>query len=222
MNPLFAAMGLWMDPVPRSGAMNMAVDEVLLSRIRNPLLRVYKWADPTVSFGYFEKLAAVRAAYPTWNLVRRWTGGGVVEHGKDLTYSVLVPVDHPFFKVRTAISYLQIHMRVVEVLEAFGLAPTVAASHAPKVSSACFENPAQHDVLIDGRKIAGAAQRRSRLGFLHQGSIQIPHLPDDFARELAVRLAGAIGDFSADQETLAAAETLGSIKYDTQSWLEKF
>ena len=36
----------------------------------------------------------------------------------------------------------------------------------------CFVEPAKYDVILEGQKIAGAGQRRTRSGLLHQGTLQ--------------------------------------------------
>ena len=88
----------WNDVVPRKGSENMAVDQFLLERAqRYPILRVYQWSEPSISFGYFHKLEEVELTYPPngglLNYVRRWTGGGIVDHRLDLTYTLVVPRD---------------------------------------------------------------------------------------------------------------------------------
>ena len=72
------------DPTPRSGPVNMAIDEVLLSNARSAILRFYRWSAPTVSFGYFVRFTDVCAIAGGRAIVRRWTGGGIVPHGQDL------------------------------------------------------------------------------------------------------------------------------------------
>ena len=84
------------DETPHSAPLNMALDEVLLGDICEPLLRIYRWEGAAVSFGYFGRYAPVAAAWPGRALVRRMTGGGVVPHGSDLTYSLIVPAGHAF------------------------------------------------------------------------------------------------------------------------------
>ena len=70
---------LWRDPVARSGEEAMAVDEALLEWGEKPVLRAYRWAEPTVTYGYFDEEATARAIFPGEELhfVRRWTGGGI-------------------------------------------------------------------------------------------------------------------------------------------------
>ncbi|MFS8563927.1 MAG: hypothetical protein LVR00_06275 [Rhabdochlamydiaceae bacterium] len=40
--------------------------------------------------------------------------------------------------------------------------------------------PTKYDVVLDGRKIAGAAQRKCKQGFLHQGMIALQVPPEEY------------------------------------------
>ena len=75
-----------------SPARNMAIDESLLRHVQSPVLRIYSWDQPCVSIGYFQKAQLAPTDRP---MVRRFTGGGLVEHGKDLTYTHVLPPPHP-------------------------------------------------------------------------------------------------------------------------------
>ncbi|MFN2475807.1 MAG: octanoyltransferase, partial [Chthoniobacterales bacterium] len=79
------------DADARSAAMNMAVDEALLEFAREPSLRFYGWRQASLSFGYFGSFKSVAGHQPHREIVRRWTGGGTVFHGGDLTYSLILP-----------------------------------------------------------------------------------------------------------------------------------
>jgi lipoate-protein ligase A len=87
------------------------------------------------------------------------------------------------------------------------------------MSHACFENPVLYDVLVEGRKVAGAAQRRTRRGLIHQGSVQTLDLPKRFGEGFAARLGGVVRAQCFD--IAKAAEKLASEKYGTIAWLEK-
>ena len=76
---------------PRPAAENMAVDETLFLTAACPVLRSYRWIRPSVSFGYFTPWKEVALRFAGRDLVRRWTGGGIVEHGQDFTYSLICP-----------------------------------------------------------------------------------------------------------------------------------
>src|ERR1700716_1404298 len=85
------------DREPKSAALNMAVDEALLAEVPAPTLRFYRWRQPSLSFGYFGLYAEVASQSNEREIVRRWTGGGIVPHGGDVTYSVIISPSHPLF-----------------------------------------------------------------------------------------------------------------------------
>ena len=199
-----------LDPDPHDAAMNMAIDETLLRAAASPTLRIYRWARPAVSFGYFGKWADAARAWPDREIVRRWTGGGIVPHGEDFTYSIIVPRAHPFFAVGPRESYRAIHECVAR---AIGNA-SLAADAAPQISAACFENPVMHDVVVADRKVAGAAQRRSKSGLLHQGSIQCTGLGAPIFSPRVIRRP-------LKPEILSEAVDLSRERYATMEWTRR-
>lgn len=163
---------LWLDPDPRPGPEAMAVDEWLLETADAPVLRVYRWQGAWASIGYFGEIEAARAAFPGVPIVRRWTGGGMVDHRADWTYSLIVPRRAALSNLRGAESYRLIHAAVAAMLQKCGTAARLSEGAEETGAALCFENPVCHDLLAeDGRKLAGAGQRRSRRGLLHQGSV---------------------------------------------------
>lgn len=220
--PLFEVLHVFPDVRPRSGAEQMALDELLLEEASFPVLRIYSWSESTVSFGYSQSHQMVAGLYPGRRLVRRWTGGGVVEHGMDWTFSLIVPLSEPAAKLRPATTYEKIHQAVRSALARSGMSPKLAECGDRIAGAACFVAPALHDVLAaDGRKLCGGAQRRSRHGFLHQGSVQGVNIPPDFARRLSGELAGASACFELSVETERRADLLALEKYDSPVWREK-
>jgi lipoate-protein ligase A len=207
------------DSEPRSAALNMAVDEALLETVTSPTLRFYRWRSLALSFGYFGVYADVAEQRDHREIVRRWTGGGIVPHGDDLTYSVIIPASHPAFARSSLAIYSDLHDAIREALRANGIEATLASSVSPKVSEDCFANAVRADVMSAGRKIAGAAHRRSRAGLLHQGSIQVAELPQrfmsDFARALCPRFEGR----DLPQKLIDRATTIAQAKYGTAAWL---
>lgn len=206
------------DPDPHAAALNMALDEILLRGAATPLLRVYRWARPALSFGYFGNYRDIAARWPGRDIVRRWTGGGEVPHGADFTYTLIVPRAHSFSRRSAPDSYRAIHECLAQLLAA----STVAENAAPKTSGACFENAARFDVLIDSQKIAGAAQRRTAHGLLHQGSIQLDNLAPDFAARFAATLSAQRTRRPISPAERAAAHELAQDKYATDAWLRRF
>jgi lipoate-protein ligase A len=205
---------------PYGAAMNMAVDEALLETATNPCLRFYGWRKPAISFGYFGRFADVAHEQPRRDIVRRWTGGGIVYHGDDVTYSLVLPAQVAArFRSSRAV-YSEVHDAIRRALGA-DVDAALATAAAPKVSDACFANAVESDVLIAGRKIAGAAQRRTRTGLLHQGSIQRLTLPSGFQDNFA-RLLCACFDWKVlSPALLGRAEQIAGAKYDSRQWLER-
>ncbi len=208
-------------PHPRSAGWQMACDEWLLNHSFQPVLRVYAWSEPVWSFGYFQRLETVRAELGGLDgpLMRRWTGGGMVDHRADLPYSLIVPTQYPW--LATEQSYHAVHRALAEALRRQGLEAELQAGEC-SVGHQCFRNPVPADVMLEGRKVAGAAQRRSRRGTLHQGSVQIPSGQVD-GHVLLVDLAAALArtaefcELSVDD--LAGIARLAEEKYASQQWL---
>ena len=187
--PLFDRLLLWLDSA-HAGPWNMAVDQAWLEQTPVPMLRVYGWDQPTVSIGYAQSLPKLQDALPGWPVVRRWTGGGVVLHQEDHTYSVIVPAGQRWSETRPVESYQQIHGSLAAALAANGY-PACRLAEKEDVIEApfCFVAPALHDVVCGSAKVAGAGQRRGRLGLLHQGSVQQVQLTPEFWRTWAQRVA---------------------------------
>jgi lipoate-protein ligase A len=155
----------------------MALDEALLEampRLNHPILRFYGWTEPAASFGYFQKYTEVQTLTPLRPLVRRPTGGGIVPHNADWTYSLVWPVAHPWYSLSAIESYRRVHEWIQAAFDKISLATELAVEAVKPGPGQCFAGFERFDVLYHGRKIAGAAQRRTRQGLLVQGSVQPP------------------------------------------------
>ncbi|MCA1658875.1 MAG: hypothetical protein LC627_06230 [Verrucomicrobiaceae bacterium] len=210
---------LYDDLEPRSAAVNMAVDEALLESTPSPSLRFYRWRAPAISFGYFGVYADVAVQRDQDEIVRRWTGGGVVPHGDDLTYSVIIPAAHAFFARSSLEIYSDLHEAIRRTLKQNGISALLANEAAPKLSEDCFTNAVRADVISQGRKVAGAAHRRSRAGLLHQGSIQLANLPARFKGDLARIICDRFEWQNLSPSILERAVAIASAKYGTSEWL---
>ena len=218
--PVFEELAFWEDSVPRGAALQMALDQALLEVTEVPVLRVYRWEGRCVTIGYFESHAAAVAGHPGVPVVRRWTGGGLVVHGEDAPYSLIVPQSEPFAAVRAADAYRAVHGALSEALRGRLPEITLAAGNAPKQSAACFENPVSDDLLSGGQKIGGAGQRRTRQGLLHQGSLQLKEARFAEACLFAQRLAVRVQPTWVSPETLLLAEHLVRTRYGLDAWNE--
>jgi lipoate-protein ligase A len=171
---VFEKLLLWIDPQLRAGPEAMAVDEWLLETIDAPVLRIYGWQGDWVSLGYFGGFAAAEAEFPGVDVVRRWTGGGMVDHRADWTYSLVVPRGERLVSARGAESYRLVHTALAKVLTDLENPVKLNGGNNQIGTGLCFENPVQYDLTDSfGRKIAGAGQRRTKLGLLHQGSVAV-------------------------------------------------
>ncbi len=230
---LFADLTIYPEEGRHSAAINMAIDEALLETAVVPTIRFYRWRSPALSFGYFGKFSDVAIYAAERDLVRRWTGGGIVFHGDDLTYSIVIPASDPVFDKSSISIYENIHRALADALNEVGERAVVAGGvdpggialrkHAAVSASGnnCFANPVPADVMIDGRKIAGAAQRRTRRGLLQQGSIQGITMNTGLAEKFAQALSPNCSEFEVNEEIYRRTRELAQHKYGSESWLRK-
>ena len=172
---------------PLSGAENMAIDEALLRSFDPaaslPVLRLYGWNPPALSLGRFQKAVEVldleRCRAYGVAVVRRVTGGGVIYHADELTYSlVCAPGQIPpagsikdSFRVLTGF-LLSFYRRLgLEAAYATDVAPE--GTHLGERTAFCFAGRESFDILAGGRKIGGNAQRRLKGTIFQHGSIPL-------------------------------------------------
>ncbi|MBM3879078.1 MAG: hypothetical protein FJ387_05090 [Verrucomicrobia bacterium] len=158
-------------------ALNMAWDEALLEAaptLGQPLLRLYAWSSAAATFGYAQRYAEVAGLTPLRPLIRRPTGGGLVLHGEDWTYSLVFPPTHPWYRLRARESYQRVHAWLRQAFDLLAVLTELAVEPRVDAPGQCFVGAEQFDLLWQGSKIAGAAQRRTRSGLLVQGSVQPP------------------------------------------------
>lgn len=213
---------LLVDLEPHSAAVNMAIDEALLFAEANhePILRCYRWQAPSVSFGYFTRWVSVTGRYGKWDLVRRWTGGGIVEHDGDFTYSLILPGGDSLLANREL--YGLVHTSIADVLRSRGYGVALARTTDTLASDACFQRAVKFDVKLAHLKVAGAAIRRHRRGVLLQGSIQGVKLAPGFEADFARRLGRRVEALFLVPSIKQAAERLAHEKYGSVEWNQRF
>ena len=204
------------------GPANMARDEALLAEVARggqaAYLRCYGWSVPTLSLGYFQRLAEIRAD-PRWQavpVVRRLTGGGAIWHQHEVTYALAVPASHPQARPNTAL-YRAVHAAIAEVLAGWGV-PASRRGEAGRWGSAgrnrpalCFTDRDAEDIVAQGFKLVGSAQRRRQGAILQHGSLllahsdrvpelrglcdvaDVPSSPADWSELLLARIPNALG-----------------------------
>ena len=173
---------LFVDDTPLDGSWNMAVDEYLFQSLTekpHTIVRFYAWKNPTVSLGYSQKVLEVAdvefCKKSGIDIVRRMTGGKLVLHHKEVTYS-LASSDAEIFTTTLADSYRIISEALMKGLEKMGLAPALA-SPAPQEyirgNLPCFSYPSRNEVEVGRKKIIGSAQKRVGTKFIQHGSIPL-------------------------------------------------
>ena len=204
-------------------AFNMALDEALLEFApvtKFPVLRFYGWTQPAATFGYSQPIADLERVTHLRPLIRRPTGGGLVPHDADWTYSVVIPPSHAWYSLRATQSYERVHRWIQSAFTALGVATELAPCCRQEIPGQCFIGHEKSDVLRLGRKIAGAAQRRTKTGLLIQGSIQPPPLGIPRTQWQGAMQAVAGAEWGARFENMAIAPALMA---QAQRWaVEKY
>lgn len=195
----------------------MALDLLILEAYpdpEQPRFRHYGWGLPSWTFGYSQKwsikhdLIIDMAAH----IIRRPTGGGLVDHFHDWTYALVIPPSAPLYTEKAVLSYKVVHEALAQALADQGCPAELKPADdpnsdklinstildTPPPSDICFEQPEVFDVVHEnGAKIAGAAQKRSRDGLLFQGSINRQSVGemdwDAFLEAFGDKLAAALG-----------------------------
>lgn len=178
------------------GAWNMGADEALLASavsLGRPALRFYRWQGPWLSVGYGQRADGQRRldcqrAGVGW--VRRLTGGRAVLHGADLTYAIAArETDLP--KGLMA-SYELAAGALLDALHGLGVEAIASGGTAGRPGDRnlfdCFARTARREICVEGRKLAGSAQRRANGGVLQHGSIRLR--PDPEIAQRATSLTG--------------------------------
>lgn len=162
-----------------SATYNMAVDEAMMATcntLQQPILRIYGWHE-AVSFGKFSKvhesIDSEQLATGNIEYVRRPTGGGILLHGHDLSYTVLVP--KTLLQGRSVKeSYEYLCRFLFHFYERLGLKAVFAKDAEVALrehATLCLSANEPHDIMIEGRKMGGNAQWHTRSCVLQHGTV---------------------------------------------------
>ena len=204
----------------------MAVDEAMLDAVGRgdapPVLRLYRWSEPTLSLGYFQAFADVARQGPAVRalpVVRRTTGGGAILHADELTYALVVGCQTGHSQDASQL-YECMHAVItagVEALAGRRGVVTSADAHDQAGESAsttgrgkpffCFARRSRYDLLAGADKLAGSAQRRTRRAVLQHGSVILRR---SFPAQHSSSLADIAGrEVSFDEMADAVVSVLG-------------
>ena len=191
----------WIDTGALSGPENMAVDEALLNfhKPGRPVFRVYGWEPGALSIGRFQNAknaldleACRRSGIP---FVRRITGGGIIHHHDELTYSLVCSQEDIASGVSVKESFRILCGFLLSFYEKIGLNADFAVNAFPGSrlgvpAAFCFAGKEEYDITVNGRKIGGNAQRRFKNIIFQHGSIPLRLSREESASYLAEKSAG--------------------------------
>lgn len=185
----------------------MAADQYILSEIHKSdmiFLRFYTWKHPSITLGYMqhpkETLRLDMCTSDSVEWIRRPTGGRAVLHKGDLTYSCIFPKSLSFLGTNVKESYAAIMICLKTGFNKAGITVSTHNSYDEllavkrEIKLPCFLAPNRDEIMVDGRKLVGSAQKRTTNGVLQHGSIPVtdefadlPHYlilsPDDEAKQ---------------------------------------
>ncbi|MCJ7550455.1 MAG: lipoate--protein ligase family protein [Anaerolineae bacterium] len=196
-----ATWRLILEPHPRPGALNLAIDEAILRTVAEgrapPTLRLYGWSPPTLTLGRGQPFADADAAVLRRDgiaVLRRMTGGTAVLNRDELTYAVAVRDDEPRLSGAISESYRGIGEALLCALAQLGVTSATSSGRstgAPRSrrerTPVCFEIPSDYEITVGARKLVGSSQMRVRHGILQHGSLPLAGDIGDIGQYLTAR-----------------------------------
>lgn len=169
---------------PKDPFDNMEADQRALENVGSePILRFYEWSGPSVTYGYFvdpwEFFDPEGVKKMGLSLARRPTGGGIIFHLEDLSFSLVLPATHPFYALNPLQSYQQINTLILKAIQKSVpcvIVEPALCQNTPR-GGFCMAHPTRYDILLGNKKVGGSAQRKTKKGLLHQVSLCL-QLPD--------------------------------------------
>jgi len=170
---------------PSSAAYNMALDEKIFDRYMEdgvPVFRVYGWESASFTYGVSQKpeneIDMKRCALDNVQIAKRMTGGGVLFHHNEITYSLVCAKEDIGEPDGVFVSYRRISAFLISFYRSLGLDASFALEAGDfKVLCAphelCSASREKYDIVINGKKIGGNAQKRRRRAVFQHGSIPL-------------------------------------------------
>lgn len=218
---------------PRPASLNMALDEYFLDSLakQDPVLRIYAWERPCYTIGYFQNLKEEKEKYQCEKkgipMVRRITGGGLVFHGADVTFALTIQQNHALIPQEVKSSYLKINEALIAGLkplyEKIDFADCRAIpSGRPGYQRVCFDAPSCYDLMLNGKKVGGASQRRRAGVLLHQSSLFLNQnfktIADSIQKGLSEKWDVEFYESILSAEEIQKARTIEEKRYSDAEW----
>lgn len=213
----------------------MAVDELLVSNFA-PCIRFFNWNHrPQATFGYIQKFAQAEEELKNLGIssfTRRMTGGGLVLHKDDLTFSLVFDLPS---RMQPNLIYTALHSAIQDELKKAGFLASVydgKSDYNPQTAGGkvqnCFTNPVADDLMQDGKKVLGGALRRFDKRVLYQGSLQIKDAENKKAKDALLKgflkylNSQNFEQYILNDDFVNQAKQLAETKYRSEDWLKKF
>lgn len=212
---------------------NMACDEVMCETMPcNYILRFYKWKREGITFGFSQRYNSVIATIDdkrkTYDITRRPTGGGIVIHENDLTFSLIFYSPEEFNPTNT---YHMLHSSIYSEYIRNGFSVSIlnykAQYDVNNPTMECFKKPVDMDIMVNDKKILGGALRKFSDYMLYQASLQFDNARNN---ELHMRLIKSAFEkvfnidfepFIIDKYFLEKINKKKTEKYMTKEWIER-
>jgi len=164
---------------------NMALDERMFHRYMEdgiPAFRVYGWRSPSFTYGVSQKpeneVDMKRCALDGVQIVKRMTGGGVLFHHNEITYSLVCSKEDIKEPPGVFVSYRRICAFLISFYRSLGLDASFALEAEDFKNRAaphelCSASREKYDIVINSKKIGGNAQKRKARAVFQHGSIPI-------------------------------------------------
>ncbi|MCB4790719.1 MAG: hypothetical protein LHV68_02415 [Elusimicrobia bacterium] len=224
----------------QNGYYNIALDEALFSICKESkppfsVFRIYTWAKPCLTIGYFQKYNEIydadlyRCKIDKLPVIRRLTGGLAVLHKNDVSYSLITnSSDWPYVYEQEK-SYKAVHSTIRSALIYIGInAEFIKYGFVSSKNSVCVDTMFNYDLHLNGEKIVGSCQRRSGKILLQQGSLHLPgkydlnKLSSSLRKELKNVFKMQLMHSSVSDKENKLANDLVNNKYSSVSWSQKF
>lgn len=181
---------------------NMAIDEAIFLEYASggalPTLQMYGWKPPAFSIGSSQdpkiELDLSKCQKENIAFVRRITGGGIIFHDDELTYSIACSLDDirdlatnmrgaastSTFDISVRGAYKIICSFLIKAYSMLGLEAKFAVEYDKTLNPLperrdgfCFASKELYDIVINGKKLGGNAQRRQKNMIFQHGSIPL-------------------------------------------------
>mgnify|MGYP000250470083 CR=1 FL=1 len=226
--------GLIIETPPLDIYAQMAADEYFCETMpRKYLLRFYNWQSGGVTFGYSQRYSTVitrlkkekKEGLPP---VRRPTGGGIVYHENDLTFSFIFHYPCVTFNPRRI--YFLLHNAIKREYGKSVLNFDISSDKTENYNTnfpamECFKKPVEMDLLSEGKKALGGALRKFADYMLYQASLQTAEVRKnaDFHKKTIAKAFANEFNIIWEEKKMAGEEMekvlqIKEMKYMTKSW----